>query len=122
MTLPAYCIMVSDGRVFRTLYGPAFGSDRQALEAIIRRALEPPTAAAPTPIAPKPPAPVPAIAAAEPRVPRREPTISPTMTQTEMARVSGFTGDSCTGCGSFSMRRNGTCLLCTACGSTTGCS
>tara|TARA_B100001173_G_scaffold260521_1_gene233780 strand:- start:1259 stop:3082 length:1824 start_codon:yes stop_codon:yes gene_type:complete len=39
-----------------------------------------------------------------------------------LARESGFTGDICTDCGSSQMVRNGTCLKCNACGSTTGCS
>lgn len=42
--------------------------------------------------------------------------------QREAARAAGFTGDVCDGCGSFTMRRSGTCLVCTACGTTTGCS
>jgi formate hydrogenlyase subunit 6/NADH:ubiquinone oxidoreductase subunit I len=33
-----------------------------------------------------------------------------------------YTGDACTGCGNFMMRRAGTCLLCDVCGTTTGCS
>lgn len=36
--------------------------------------------------------------------------------------ASPYSGDSCSNCGSFSMRRNGTCLICEACGTTTGCS
>jgi ribonucleoside-diphosphate reductase alpha chain len=39
-----------------------------------------------------------------------------------LARENGFTGDICTDCGSSQMVRNGTCLKCNACGSTTGCS
>jgi ribonucleoside-diphosphate reductase alpha chain len=38
------------------------------------------------------------------------------------ARKYGFTGDVCTSCNQFTMVRNGTCLRCTNCGSTTGCS
>jgi len=34
----------------------------------------------------------------------------------------GFTGDICDECGSSQMTRNGTCLKCNSCGSTTGCS
>ncbi|TLX16546.1 vitamin B12-dependent ribonucleotide reductase [Rhizobium sp. MHM7A] len=37
-------------------------------------------------------------------------------------RAQGFTGDCCTNCQSYQMRRNGSCLLCDACGQTTGCS
>lgn len=41
---------------------------------------------------------------------------------TRKAREEGFTGDACPQCGSMKMRRNGSCLLCAECGSTTGCS
>ena len=40
----------------------------------------------------------------------------------QAARDRGFTGDICDDCGSSQMGRNGTCLKCNACGSTTGCS
>ena len=39
-----------------------------------------------------------------------------------LAREAGFTGDICDDCGSSKMVRNGTCLKCNDCGSTTGCS
>lgn len=38
------------------------------------------------------------------------------------AREKGFTGDICPECQSMTMVRNGTCLKCTTCGATTGCS
>jgi ribonucleoside-diphosphate reductase alpha chain len=38
------------------------------------------------------------------------------------ARLQGFEGDACPECGNFTMVRNGTCLKCTTCGGTTGCS
>ncbi|MCZ7603705.1 MAG: vitamin B12-dependent ribonucleotide reductase [Melioribacteraceae bacterium] len=38
------------------------------------------------------------------------------------AKEKGYTGDICSECGSMTMVRNGTCLKCTTCGSTTGCS
>jgi ribonucleoside-diphosphate reductase alpha chain len=38
------------------------------------------------------------------------------------ARILGFTGDSCAECGSMKMVRNGTCMKCIDCGTTTGCS
>jgi ribonucleoside-diphosphate reductase alpha chain len=38
------------------------------------------------------------------------------------ARLQGFSGDCCEVCGGFTMVRNGTCLKCNTCGSTTGCS
>ena len=37
-------------------------------------------------------------------------------------KASGFTGDLCDMCGSAQVVRNGTCLLCHACGATSGCS
>ena len=40
----------------------------------------------------------------------------------EQARVKGFTGDICSFCGSPNMVRNGTCLQCEVCGTTSGCS
>lgn len=38
------------------------------------------------------------------------------------ARMKGYEGDSCTDCGNFTLVRNGTCLKCVTCGSTSGCS
>jgi ribonucleoside-diphosphate reductase alpha chain len=38
------------------------------------------------------------------------------------ARMQGFAGDACGDCGNFTLVRNGTCLKCNTCGSTTGCS
>jgi ribonucleoside-diphosphate reductase alpha chain len=40
----------------------------------------------------------------------------------QKARERGYTGDICPECQSMTMVRNGTCLKCTTCGSTTGCS
>lgn len=38
------------------------------------------------------------------------------------ARQAGYDGDPCPACGALTLRRNGACLLCDSCGSTTGCS
>jgi len=38
------------------------------------------------------------------------------------ARMKGYEGDSCGECGNFTLVRNGTCMKCTTCGSTSGCS
>lgn len=38
------------------------------------------------------------------------------------ARLKGYEGDMCAECGQFTMVRNGTCLKCDTCGSTSGCS
>jgi len=43
-------------------------------------------------------------------------------TEYEKAKQMGYTGDACPDCGSMTMIRNGTCLKCVTCGSTTGCS
>lgn len=40
----------------------------------------------------------------------------------DRAKQLGYTGDACPDCGSMTMVRNGTCLKCITCGSTTGCS
>ncbi|MFY9342773.1 MAG: vitamin B12-dependent ribonucleotide reductase [Planctomycetota bacterium] len=38
------------------------------------------------------------------------------------ARLKGYEGDPCGGCGAFTLVRNGTCLKCVSCGATSGCS
>lgn len=38
------------------------------------------------------------------------------------AKTMGFTGDICTTCGSMNVKKNGSCNVCTDCGTTTGCS
>jgi ribonucleotide reductase alpha subunit len=38
------------------------------------------------------------------------------------AIVKGYSGDACTQCGQFTLVRNGTCLKCDSCGTTSGCS
>jgi hypothetical protein len=40
----------------------------------------------------------------------------------ETSRLQGYTGDACDSCGNFTLVRNGTCLKCNSCGSTSGCS
>jgi ribonucleoside-diphosphate reductase alpha chain len=42
--------------------------------------------------------------------------------QIREARMKGYEGDSCGECGNFTLVRNGTCLKCDTCGSTSGCS
>ena len=42
--------------------------------------------------------------------------------QGEMARAKGYEGAACDECGNFTLVRNGTCLKCNTCGTTTGCS
>ena len=38
------------------------------------------------------------------------------------ARMKGYEGDPCPACGNLTLIRNGSCLKCATCGSTTGCS
>ncbi len=44
------------------------------------------------------------------------------LAQIREARIKGYEGDPCTECGNFTLVRNGTCLKCDTCGSTSGCS
>jgi len=44
------------------------------------------------------------------------------LSASEVARLKGYEGDPCGDCGQFTMVRNGTCLKCITCGTTTGCS
>ncbi len=39
-----------------------------------------------------------------------------------LSRRAGYTGDGCSSCGSMRVRRNGTCVVCEDCGTTSGCS
>jgi ribonucleoside-diphosphate reductase alpha chain len=49
-------------------------------------------------------------------------THDPRMEKIREARIKGYAGDSCGECGNFTLVRNGTCLKCDTCGSTSGCS
>ena len=49
-------------------------------------------------------------------------TVDIHMERVREARMRGYEGDSCPECGNFTLVRNGTCLKCDTCGSTTGCS
>ncbi len=42
--------------------------------------------------------------------------------QARTARMKGYEGDPCAECGNFTLVRNGTCMKCNTCGSTSGCS
>ena len=50
------------------------------------------------------------------------PAPMPVMEQRAQALMKGYVGESCSECGNFTMVRNGTCLKCDSCGSTSGCS
>lgn len=102
-----YVVIVSDGVSIRTLHGPAFGPDLALLDTIVSRALRLPQAEVPASARPLPPKPTPAARTAM-------------MTQGEIASASGYTGNSCSDCGSFAMKRTGVCETCEGCGSTSG--
>ena len=64
--------------------------------------------------------PVTAMAALVPDTP---PPPSPTaMDQRFKAKMQGYEGDPCGECGNYTLVRNGTCMKCNTCGSTSGCS
>jgi ribonucleoside-diphosphate reductase alpha chain len=74
------------------------------------------TVPADEPVRPSPATPVGAGAPARPQG---------AMTRAEAADLSrraGYTGDGCGSCGSMRVRRNGTCVVCEDCGTTSGCS
>lgn len=101
-----YVITISDGIVIRTLHRPAFNAtDLAALDAIIDRALVMPSPAQPVP-----------------KVKEIPPEKAATLTQGEIAREQGYTGDPCDACGAFKLIRTGTCVTCTGCGANSGCS
>ncbi|HVC52097.1 MAG TPA: vitamin B12-dependent ribonucleotide reductase [Stellaceae bacterium] len=50
------------------------------------------------------------------------PVEDPRFDRIREARMKGYEGDSCGECGNFTLVRNGTCLKCDTCGSTSGCS
>ncbi|MEM7172066.1 MAG: vitamin B12-dependent ribonucleotide reductase [Pseudomonadota bacterium] len=69
------------------------------------------------------------MATAQEASPAVMPAEAPVMAQVDQrleqvreARMKGYEGDSCGDCGNFTLVRNGTCLKCATCGSTSGCS
>ena len=46
----------------------------------------------------------------------------PQVKAVRQARIQGYEGDPCPSCGHFTLVRNGTCMKCETCGTTTGCS
>ncbi|MBT3274118.1 MAG: hypothetical protein HN368_13255, partial [Spirochaetales bacterium] len=53
---------------------------------------------------------------------RGEAAVSAKIRALRTARIQGYEGDPCPECSHFTLVRNGTCLKCETCGSTTGCS
>ncbi len=49
-------------------------------------------------------------------------TIDNKETAIKTARIQGYEGEACGECGNFTLVRNGTCMKCNTCGSTSGCS
>ena len=49
-------------------------------------------------------------------------SIQPVAEKAREAIAKGYSGDACTQCGQFTLVRNGTCLKCDSCGTTSGCS
>ena len=43
-------------------------------------------------------------------------------TAIQKAKIQGYEGEACGECGNFTLVRNGTCMKCNTCGSTSGCS
>ena len=104
-----FTIVVSDGKSMRALKPAQLGRHAPLVEAALCDLL---LEASGVPLAPTAPAATQAI----------EPAATATMTQGELARAQGYTGDCCSQCGQFRMKQSGHCLVCDACGTTTGCS
>ncbi|HKJ74693.1 MAG TPA: vitamin B12-dependent ribonucleotide reductase, partial [Alphaproteobacteria bacterium] len=49
-------------------------------------------------------------------------TVTATRNLATEARLKGYEGDACSECGNFTLVRNGTCMKCDTCGTTSGCS
>ncbi|MCH1559091.1 MAG: vitamin B12-dependent ribonucleotide reductase, partial [Alphaproteobacteria bacterium] len=49
-------------------------------------------------------------------------TPRPSLSQEIEAKIKGYEGEACGECGNFTLVRNGTCMKCNTCGSTSGCS
>jgi ribonucleoside-diphosphate reductase alpha chain len=62
------------------------------------------------------------LARAEAPSPKVSMDIRQTRIKIAEARMKGYEGDPCGGCGAFTLVRNGTCLKCVSCGATSGCS
>ncbi|MFN0263322.1 vitamin B12-dependent ribonucleotide reductase [Tepidamorphus sp. 3E244] len=79
----------------------------QARAQALATAVEPEVMIEPTPAPIPEPAPAP---------------VADTAQRAAEARMKGYEGEACGECGNFTMVRNGTCLKCDTCGSTSGCS
>jgi ribonucleoside-diphosphate reductase alpha chain len=88
-------------------------------EVTYRPAASPPVK--PVLTAPKP-EPVAVAAGAAPATMVQRGTLQPIAEKAREAVAKGYSGDACGTCGQFTLVRNGTCLKCDSCGSTSGCS
>ncbi|AEI71056.1 RNR alpha [EBPR siphovirus 2] len=98
-----FVIVVSDGKNIRSLKSAHLGRHAPMVEAALADLL--------------------LETSADPSVVPVVPTAVTEMgTQSEIARAQGYTGDACTNCQQFKMKQAGHCMVCDACGTTTGCS
>lgn len=97
----AFVLVVTDGRSIRTIHPNGMGAFAPKIERIARSLIG---------------LPVSIVKRAEP--PK---AANATLTQGEIARQQGYSGDCCPQCMNFKMRRTGTCLTCDACGHNAGC-
>jgi ribonucleoside-diphosphate reductase alpha chain len=84
--------------------------------------LRPATAALPKPAPAPVPIPVAMLAGAVAAAPMQRGSAQPVAERAREALAKGYCGDACGTCGQFTLVRNGTCLKCDSCGSTSGCS
>ncbi len=63
-----------------------------------------------------------AVATLQARLETRDTTKETYMRRSIEAQMKGYQGDACGSCGNFTLVRNGTCMKCDTCGSTSGCS
>lgn len=112
MKLNWFITVADEFGTLRTIHPAGFGTggDRVALDAIIARHVIPTVVMTATAQPPKTMLPV------------LDPKEADMMTQGEIARASGYTGDPCQHCGAFKLKVSGHCFVCEACGETTGCS
>jgi ribonucleoside-diphosphate reductase alpha chain len=83
------------------------------------------SAALPKPSSVQAPAPAPVmagVATASSPAPMQRGSAQPIAERVREALAKGYSGDACGTCGQFALVRNGTCLKCDSCGSTSGCS
>ncbi|HEX4159159.1 MAG TPA: vitamin B12-dependent ribonucleotide reductase [Rhizomicrobium sp.] len=63
-----------------------------------------------------------AVSRLEARLSIEQPVRASLQRRVAEARMKGYEGDACGACGNFTLVRNGTCMKCDTCGSTSGCS